>query len=959
MRRMIFSLLLVGLVTLLVAPSAYAQRSEGRIFGTVVDPDGIALPGVTVTLASPGMMGERIAFTGATGGFRFPAIPPSTYSVVFALQGFATIIREDIEVPVGVTLTLQITMEIAEVAETITVTGESPIVDIKSSDVGASFSAENLKNVPTATDMWAILAMTPGVRMEGYDVGGSHKSQQLGYESFGVGSQNRIMTEGMDSTEGAGGTGFYFDFYSKADVRVVGAAGDVEMTTGGTFVVQNIKSGGNEFHGTIQQSYENRSFVGTNVDAELAARAFTGNPNRLFWESHGDVGGPIVRDRLWFYGSANAFKIDKVISGVDPTIATDIGRIFVYTGKVSWRPTDVDQFQGFGYFQLKEKPNRGLSSTVGPDSIQAQNSWSRMWNGTWERTWSDSVFSDVTAGVMGFSWPMKPAVDPVANAPRIDDNTGVQTGAGWNPFIFNRFKPQTRGSLYWFTQGAGGTHDLKFGYDWMIDSSQFGRTFAAGGVRYVEVDGAPLEVIFNNYPQFADDRNKHTDFFVQDTWTIGNRVTLNLGFRFQRQDLYYTDGVQNSPLNDIVIAATGQQVGFPTGTVPGQDVYVFNSIAPRLGVNLDLLGDGRVAVKGSWGRYHWNVADSFSGVNPGGSRTQTFEWDDINGDALWDCDPLHFDVSNGCTTFELGTQIAGSPGSLTTGGSDLDPNIRLPYTDEIAISVEMQIMDDASLRIGFVRKSVRDGYATVNPAREGNLTVNFTAVDPGVDGVIGTPDDGILNLRDIPASASGLTATSITNYPDSAQDYDNIEVAIQKRFRGSRAFLLAGFDYGTRAYSVSNGNSTSPLNASPLGTAYELDLSRDVARVQDSATWGFKVAGHFILPADIGLGVNAQINSGWNYARLANPRFPNIGSNIRVFVENIENNRSDTVPLVNIRLDKRFALPHGTFTLMGDLYNILNSNNVLNWQLRTGSTYGDVIQALDPMTFMLGLRYEY
>ena len=272
MRRMIFCVLLVGFVTLLVAPAAYAQRSEGRIFGSTLDPDGIPLPGVTVTLTSPGMMGDRVAFTGAEGGFRFPAIPPATYTLTTSLQGFRTVVREDIEVPVGVTLTLTVTMEVAAVEETITVLGESPLIDIKSSDVGASFNADNLKNVPTATDMWAILAMTPGVRMEAYDVGGSHKSQQLSYESFGVSGQNRIMTEGMDSTEGGGGTGFYFDYYSKDDVRVVGATGDVEMTTGGAYVIQNIKTGSNEYHGTIQQSYENRSMIRENVDAATEAR---------------------------------------------------------------------------------------------------------------------------------------------------------------------------------------------------------------------------------------------------------------------------------------------------------------------------------------------------------------------------------------------------------------------------------------------------------------------------------------------------------------------------------------------------------------------------------------------------------------------------------------------------------------------------------------------------------------
>jgi len=227
-----------------------------------------------------------------------------------------------------------------------------------------------------------------------------------------------------------------------------------------------------------------------------------------------------------------------------------------------------------------------------------------------------------------------------------------------------------------------------------------------------------------------------------------------------------------------------------------------------------------------------------------------------------------------------------------------------------------------------------------------------------VDGVVGTADDGILNLRTIPQSAFGLTDTILTNAPDADQEYDNIEFAFQKRFPASRAFFLAGFDYGWRTYTPNNGNSLSPLSASPIGTDYELDLVRDFDRVQDSSTWGFKAAGHFVAPYDIGIGVNMQINSGWNYARLALVDFPGIG-NQRVFVEPIENNRSDTIPLVNIRADRRFPMPYGTFTLMVDGYNILNTNQVLNFNVRTGQSFNEIIQALDPITFMIGGRYEF
>jgi hypothetical protein len=203
----------------------------------------------------------------------------------------------------------------------------SPVVDVTTTKVGTDLKGEALTGVPNSTDVWGALSEAPGIRLQGFDVGGSHKSQQSGYEVFGIQNQARVVSDGVDHTEGVGGTGFYEDYYANEEVAVSALGSDVEMNSGGAAIVTTIKSGGNVFKGMYHLSYEPSSFVGTNAaNSDMSARGYTcpsnsagvaqcTNPNLLFWEGHADLGGPIARDKVWFYGAFNHFKIDKAVSG--------------------------------------------------------------------------------------------------------------------------------------------------------------------------------------------------------------------------------------------------------------------------------------------------------------------------------------------------------------------------------------------------------------------------------------------------------------------------------------------------------------------------------------------------------------------------------------------------------------------------------------------------------------------
>lgn len=431
------------------AAAPAAGQTSGAIEGAVVDGQGLAVPGATVTLSSDELIAPLLAVTLVDGTYRFRALGRGSYDVAFVLPGFRTFVREGVIVQGARVVRINAALELAAVAETVTVTGAAPVVDVKTTALVNDFGVAELQEVPSATDVWAVLGQTAGVRMRGFDVGGSHKSQQTGYESFGVRGQNRILADGVDTTEGDEGTGFYFDHYSIAEFTTTAAGADVEMTAPGSLVMMTMKSGGNDFSGLFHGDYEHESFVGDNTGDDLAERGYTGNPNLLFFETHADLGGPIVRDRAWFYAFYNHFRIDKAVSGVDRSVATDLGDFDQFGGKATVRLTERDRLIGYTNWGLKEKPKRGLSTDVGPDSVLAQASWSWAHKAEWQRVWNDRTFMTAAWKHFGFGWPMVPQVDPQRQPPRLDTATGRLSGAGWfpgadgsPPFTFVRWKPQ-------------------------------------------------------------------------------------------------------------------------------------------------------------------------------------------------------------------------------------------------------------------------------------------------------------------------------------------------------------------------------------------------------------------------------------------------------------------------------------------------------------------------------------
>ncbi len=515
-------------------------------------------------------------------------------SVSFDLTGFKKVERTNIAVVLGQTISFDAQLEVGGLTESITVTGDSPLVDVSTTKIGTNLKGDELIAVPTSTDVWGALSMSPGVRMAGFDVGGSHKSQQSGYEVFGVQSQARTVSDGVDHTEGVGGTGFYEDYYANEEVSVSALGADVEMNSGGAAIVTTIKSGGNTFKGLEHFTYEPGSFVGSNASpSDISGRGYTcpnnaegqpqcDNPNLLFWEGHMDLGGPIKRNVAWFYGAYNHFKIDKQVAGISRDVATDLGIFDNYTGKGTVKMGVNNTL--IGYFQQgrKQKPKRGLSNLLPPESVRAQDSTSRMYKGEYQRVINDRTFFNVNVGNFTLDWPMEVQVNPADRPPQVFRTTNAVAGAGWNAFSSYRKKPQLKSQLTHYLPNKGGSHDFKFGFEVFEDSYRYGHNGQSGQIRYsyagADASLPPDRIRFvdTGAPAgYATDwtvgptLDRHYSGYAQDRWSPNDNLTFTLGVRLDNQRVGYGDAIRKPVITDVL--ADGTRI-FPTETtVPGAD----------------------------------------------------------------------------------------------------------------------------------------------------------------------------------------------------------------------------------------------------------------------------------------------------------------------------------------------------------------------------------------------------
>ena len=976
-------LMAVGLcfVALVGASTSAAQELRGRITGLVTDNTGAVVPGVTVTVTSPALIQPQTTVTAADGSYRYPALPPGLYALTFELAGFQTVKREAIRLGLNQTLSVDAQLQISALAETITISGESPVVDVKTTTVGTNFSKELLQDIPNARDIWAAMAQAPGFQMTGYDVGGSHTGTQTGYMFYGTAGQNKTLFEGINVTEGQDANAGYFDFGSFEEFQV-GAGAMGEQQGPGALLNITVKSGGDRFNAQVYYDYEDENTISDNihdafkVPGGIGPEGFkaptlidpatgqplglqSGNPIVKQYDFNVNGGGPIVKGRAWFFASYRDNNQYRTILGLPGEEAQS--QLKNKTIKGSYQLSKANQIIYFYNERSKLQPLRDLSLAIPISAAHYQDSKNRPQKLEWTSVLSSRAFLDVQYSHWGNFFPLYPTQtqsQSVEGVPvgRIELSTNQRSGGMDYYHYRTTLKPQLSGSLSYFLDQLAGSHTLKVGFEGYRERRKFLR-FQPENIYYRDRNSVPVEVDIYNTPNEGVDDTNVIGLYVQDEWAPTRRLTVNYGVRFD----HYTLGW---PAQSFTPEQTAY---FQPVSTPATDVVKFNSFSPRVGVAWDVVGDGKSVVKVHYGRYYFNPSSDVSSLeNPVGQAAIRYQFVpctparptacDLNANGLVDS-PL-----------ELGNRLTTLGGA---GFVQVDRDLEHPYGQGITTSFERQLAESLSARASYVYKNQRNGWAEVDLARYNAYTIPVAFPDVGPDNVAGSQDDQILNLVDRPAGLPEqrvfTTPNNLEGLPEFAGDYHTVEFAVNRRFK-DRWLLMTSFEHTWADDFRNTGSATGNLAIArqatfePFSTTYRQILwqpNRHNLGRQETTYWNYKLVGRYVFPYEIGVSSSYKLQSGFNWSRSISVPLTNAGSE-EILAEPLSSNRSQNVHILDFRFEKAFSFGRiGKITGMVDVFNITNANPITNFRVATGPRFKEVISILDPRIVRFGVRYDF
>ena len=399
MKRMSFVLALL----LALAAPAFAQIQGGSINGTVKDEQGGVLPGVTVT--AQGVDATQTFVTEGTGEFRFLNLAPGPYKITATLPGFSTVVREDVIVAVGRSVELPLSLKIASVAETITVSGESPVIDTRATGTATNFTSDELNKIPTSRDPFALMRSVPGVLVDRVNIGGNETGQQSNFASKGTRPQDAVWTmDGINITDMAatGASPSYYNYDNFEEIQVSTAGQDIKQPTGGMGLNLVVKRGTNKFKGGFRGYFDNDKMESDNVPDELRALGVThatSDHNKQISDYGLDLGGPIVKDKAWFYGSYSVQDVRLVRRAGALVDRTQLKNPDV---KLNWQATkkDMISFLYFDGFKIKEGRSPGIagilfdapSATFHQDNAYSDVPLNGLWKIADDRVMSSNLF---------------------------------------------------------------------------------------------------------------------------------------------------------------------------------------------------------------------------------------------------------------------------------------------------------------------------------------------------------------------------------------------------------------------------------------------------------------------------------------------------------------------------------------------------------------------------------------
>ena len=939
-------ILLASAVAYVAAAAGVSAQQTGTLSGVVRDAQGALLPGVTISIESPAMPGgARQAVSGESGAYAFASLPPGVYTATFTLSGFTTLRREDLRVQVATVARVDIELAVGGVTETLTISGEQPVVDVSSTTTQTNVDKELFDAIPTGRNPWVMAGLVPGVVTGRLDVGGTEGMQQYNLEVFGsADSQKSFSIDGLKTNwpgTNGGQTMQYYGFEMYEEYNMQTASGTAESDTSGVYMNMVTRSGTNRIASDHNLYFMNDGLQGTNVDDDLRQRlglgandrtGAAGNPIDISYDWSSTVGGPVRRDKLFFFGALRRWRLDQFQIGAlnpDGSQAVDDNRVENYMGKATWQVNSTTRTSFLFNRNLKYRFHRRDSPYlfVEDKASVLQDQPAQNYVAQYNRVIGSTMVVDARFGRMWGVFPSRyqEAVGPDDIATRdIVRFTRINAAEENNENPNHRY--QFNASMTLFKDNLiAGTHDFKAGVQISRERMAYDRD-RNGDILLELRDGVPFQAQLANTPVRSDHRLNTWAVFLQDQWRL-RRFTVNAGLRL--------DGIEgNVPAQSSPAGTYAGERSFEK--ISGAPDFPIN-IAPRLGVSYDLFGTGRTAVKAYYGRFYNQFGSEIpESVNPNGLALIPVSWTDTNGN-------LRAEPN------ELGA-FSGFPRGFFPR---VDPDAKRPYSEEINAGIEHTLLPNLALSVSYHRRQHRDGLGIIDLDRPSSV---YTPVTRTYDDPQRGPQTiTVYNLD--PALVSRRNRV-ITNSPLLQSNYDGVAIEVQKRM-SNKWQLLGGLTFQKHDGFRHSGTFTSAGNVADLNDPNYL-LNRDNGSVFLDLPWTASLAGTYVLPYEVAVSGKYTARKGDPLARQLSVTGLSQGGET-VFVQQHGEDRTETVnKFLDVRFGKRFALGRaGSYEATVDIFNLLNANHVL-LQLETiGSTLGRPSRILSPRVVRLGITARF
>lgn len=1009
-RSCFMSAVIVFMPSLAVAQSAIA--------GLVTDNTQAVLPGVTVEAASPVLIeGNRVAYTDAQGRFSIVDLRPGTYTVKFSLPGFTTLVRDDVQLPASFTATVNAVLMFGVVEETVTIWYQSPLIDVHRAQRSTVLTRDLLDAVPTSTNIEARAALIPGLRPSVVEVGGVRSVTQTSFSVHGLAAKdNTLEVDGMkfNAITGDGAASSYYNDLMFQEVTYGTSAVTAEVSGGGVRLSMVPRDGGNTFKGEIRGSGAHSSWQADNLTDRLKGLGVR-SVNRIdhLYDVALAEGGPVVRHRLWFFASSKRWAVDAPVidsfylkpdgtpdfsrPGIDDQNATSV------LTRLTWQMTKDHKVAAWVDKLWKD---RNHFFTVGADPETASQRWSArqayMGQVKWMSTLSSRLLLEggYSANVVNYSFLMQPGISKTpftvewyATAPRVD----TLLGTSWAAFDHERFIDGVRRELSGKLSYVTGSQSLRVGVQ-----DNFGKRgikmWRNADLTQNYRSGQPDTVTVYNTPfEWRVGLNYDLGVYVQDNWTM-KRLTLNTGVRFEWIDSAITETSSlagrfvpsrtvnarfNPPPSALALAAGADPS--PTASLP----HWFD-ITPRFGGAYDLFGKGRTVLKFGINRYVDPQSTSFGETyNPIGPGQATLPWTDRNRNDI--ADDGEFDLSRLPTNF--GQRSLNTP----------DPKIERGWNLETSLGVEHEVLRGLVAGVHWYRRSFHDFHQTDNLLRQPTDYRPVTIINP--------LDGSLMTIYDL---VSAFRLSQVDNFDTNYKGDPDLRSQVYNGFEMEAKFSLprGGSVFGGWTFDRALVVNCQPIDSPDLrfcdqtggdgearGQAFLPEALRGLPNPTSRLPFEheFKISAYSPLPwYGIDLSSTWQSYTGapagvtWPLTR--NARYPASTELARVGVSGVCNGceflinqavvpslvstsgtavlsvpgtrYTDRINLLNFGVTKWFTFGRVKASARIDVFNLLNSDNVVSrgstaLSTTLSTTYGRPNSVMDARYLQLGTQVKW